>query len=210
MAKHIVLLGKPGAGKGTFSAQIKEVFPEIVHISTGDIFRENLKNETSLGLKAKEYMEKGELVPDSITNSMVKDRLTESKDKSWILDGYPRNIEQAKFLSDITSIDKVILLSVDDSIIIKRILGRYTCDNCGAIFNKYFMKPEKEGICDECGAEIEFKQRSDDNEETLQKRLDVYKENVDPIIEYYKEKEIFEEIDYETVLSEDQIKEILG
>ena len=129
--KHIILLGPPGAGKGTFSSQVKEVLPDIIHVSTGDIFRENLKNETPLGLKAKSYMDEGKLVPDEITNDMVKKSFDEISDKSWVLDGYPRNLNQAEFLSEITTIDSVILLSVDHKILIKRILGRYSCPNCG-------------------------------------------------------------------------------
>ncbi|MBY8982589.1 MAG: nucleoside monophosphate kinase, partial [Candidatus Lokiarchaeota archaeon] len=121
-AEHIVLLGLPGSGKGTFSSQIKEVIPDIVHVSTGDIFRENIKNNTPLGLKAKEFMDRGALVPDEITNNMIKNRLDELVNQSWILDGFPRNIKQTKYLSDFTEIDLVLLLSVDIEIIKKRIL----------------------------------------------------------------------------------------
>ena len=154
--KHIILMGPPGAGKGTFSSQVKDVLPAIIHVSTGDIFRENLKNETPLGLKAKSYMDEGKLVPDEITNDMVKKSLDEISDKSWVLDGYPRNLNQAEFLSTITNVDLVILLSVDHKILIKRILGRYSCPNCGEIYNKYFMKPKKKGTCDKCNSKIEF------------------------------------------------------
>ncbi len=206
--KHIILLGPPGAGKGTFSSQVKEVLPDIIHVSTGDIFRENLKNETPLGLKAKSYMDEGKLVPDEITNDMVKKTLDDISDKSWVLDGYPRNLNQAEFLSTITSIDSVILLSVDHKILIKRILGRYSCD-CGAIYNKFFMKPKKEGICDKCGERIEFKQRADDTEETLNNRLDVYEKNTKPLIDYYKDQGLVKEIDYTNKLSEDKVKEVI-
>jgi len=207
--KHIILLGPPGAGKGTFSSQVKEVLPDIIHVSTGDIFRENLKNETPLGLKAKSYMDEGKLVPDEITNDMVKKTLDEISDKSWVLDGYPRNLNQAEFLSKITTIDSVILLSVDHKILIKRILGRYSCPNCGAIYNKFFMKPKKEGICDKCGERIEFKQRADDTEETLNNRLDVYEKNTKPLIDYYKDQGLVKEIDYTNKLSEDKVKEVI-
>ncbi len=207
--KHIILLGPPGAGKGTFSSQVKEVLPDIIHVSTGDIFRENLKNETPLGLKAKSYMDEGKLVPDEITNDMVKKTLDDISDKSWVLDGYPRNLNQAEFLSTITSIDSVILLSVDHKILIKRILGRYSCPNCGAIYNKFFMKPKKEGICDKCGERIEFKQRADDTEETLNNRLDVYEKNTKPLIDYYKDQGLVKEIDYTNKLSEDKVKEVI-
>lgn len=207
--KHIILLGPPGAGKGTFSSQVKEVLPDIIHVSTGDIFRENLKNETPLGLKAKSYMDEGKLVPDEITNDMVKKTLDDISDKSWVLDGYPRNLNQAEFLSKITTIDSVILLSVDHKILIKRILGRYSCPNCGAIYNKFFMKPKKEGICDKCDERIEFKQRADDTEETLNNRLDVYEKNTKPLIDYYKDQGLVKEIDYTNKLSEDKVKEVI-
>ncbi len=207
--KHIILLGPPGAGKGTFSSQVKEVLPDIIHISTGDIFRENLKNETPLGLKAKSYMDEGKLVPDEITNDMVKKSLDDISDKSWVLDGYPRNLNQAEFLSTITSIDSVILLSVDHKILIKRILGRFSCPNCGEIYNKYFIKPKKKGICDKCNSKIEFKQRPDDTKETLNNRLDVYEKNTKPLIDFYKDQGLVKEIDYTNKLSEDKIKEVI-
>lgn len=207
--KHIILLGPPGAGKGTFSSQVKEVLPDIIHVSTGDIFRENLKNKTPLGLKAKSYMDEGKLVPDEITNDMVKKSLDEISDKAWVLDGYPRNLNQAEFLSTITNVDLVILLSVDHKILIKRILGRYSCPNCGEIYNKYFMKPKKKGICDKCNSKIEFKQRADDTKETLNNRLDVYEKNTKPLIDYYKDQGLVKEIDYTNKLSEDKVKEVI-
>ncbi|MFX0032969.1 MAG: adenylate kinase [Candidatus Hodarchaeota archaeon] len=209
--KRIVLFGPPGAGKGTFSAQIKQVLPEIIHISTGDIFRENLKNETSLGLEAKKFMEKGELVPDRIVIEMIKDRLNREdvKDNGFVLDGFPRTLSQAEALSDITEIDFVILLKVDEEIIIKRILGRYSCPNCGELYNKYFMKPKKEGTCDKCGASIKFEQRSDDNEEILRNRLNVYKENAKPLLDYYKSKGTVKEINYENKLTEEEVRRVL-
>jgi len=211
LAKHILIFGPPGAGKGTFSSQILKVFPEINHISTGDIFRENLKNQTSLGLKAKGYMDKGELVPDSLTNELVKDRLEKTVGKSWLLDGYPRNLKQAEFLDEITKIDLFLLLDVSRDIIKKRILGRYSCKKCGEIFNKYTLPPKTEGICDKCGAEIKFEQRSDDNEETLKNRLDAYEKNAKPIIKYYKKKKILRKVNAENTLelTENDIKQIL-
>ena len=209
--KKLILFGPPGAGKGTFSGQIKKITPEIAHISTGDIFRENLKNKTPLGLKAKEYMDKGELVPDSLTNEIVKDRLEKIKDKSWILDGYPRNMNQVEFLENIAEIDLLLLLEISRDTIVKRILGRYGCNKCGEIYNKYTLPPKVEGICDKCGAEIKFEQRSDDNEETLKKRLDAYEKNAKPIIKYYKKKGKLKKIDAEDTLkfSNDDIKDII-
>ena len=209
--KHYIIFGPPGGGKGTFSGQIKKIVPDIVHISTGDIFRENLKNNTPLGLKAKEYMDKGELVPDSLTNEIVKDRLEQIKDKSWVLDGYPRNMNQVEFLESIAEIDLFLLLQVSRDIIFKRILGRYGCNNCGEIYNKYTLPPKVEGICNKCGAEIKFEQRSDDNEETLKNRLDTYEKNAKPLIKYYKKRGKLKKVDATDTLSftEDDIKHII-
>ncbi len=209
--KKIILFGPPGAGKGTFSAQIRDALPEIIHISTGDIFRENLKGETPLGLKAKKYMDKGELVPDDVVIDMIKDRLKKKdvKKHGFVLDGFPRTYTQAEALNNITKIDYVILLKVDEDIIIKRILGRYSCPNCGEIYNKYFMKPKAEGVCDKCGASIKFEQRSDDNEETLRNRLNVYKENANPILEFYRIKGKVKEVTYENKLTEQEVKKVL-
>lgn len=209
--KHYIIFGPPGGGKGTFSGQIKKIVPDIVHISTGDIFRENLKNKTPLGLKAKEYMDKGDLVPDSLTNEIVKDRLEKIKNDSWILDGYPRNLNQVEFLENIAEIDLLLLLQVSREIIFKRILGRYGCNNCGEIYNKYTLPPKVEGICDKCGAEIEFRQRSDDTEETLKNRLDTYEKNAKPIIKYYKKKGKLKKVDATDTLkyTDEDIKNIV-
>lgn len=216
--KKLVLFGPPGAGKGTFSSQIKKILPEIVHLSTGDIFRENLKNKTKLGKQAKGYMEKGELVPDEIVIDMIEERLNREdvRKNGFILDGFPRTIEQAKALSEITEIDLFLLLDVPRDILKKRILGRFSCDECGKIYNKYTLKPEKKigedkWICDKCGTKIEFKQRSDDTEETLEKRFDVYEENAKPVIDYYKEKGKLKRVNAENTieLSKNEIKEII-
>jgi len=208
-----ILFGPPGSGKGTFSSQIKKVLPSIVHISTGDIFRENLKNETPLGKKAKSYMDKGELVPDEVVIDMVRDRLNKEdvKENGYILDGFPRTLPQAKALSEICDPDLLLLLEVDRDIITKRILGRYSCKKCGAIYNKYTLPPKEEGICDKCGAEIKFEQRSDDNEETLKNRLDTYEKNAKPVIKYYKKKGLLKRVNAENTLSfsEEEIKDIL-
>jgi adenylate kinase len=214
--RGIVIFGPPGAGKGTFASVIKNIIPDIIHVSTGDIFRENLKNETPLGKKAKEYMEAGELVPDSLTNELVKDKLSQIEDKSWILDGYPRNMSQVEFLDENVDVDLFLLLEVPRDIIKKRILGRFSCPECGEIYNKYTLQPKKQigenkWICDQCGAEIEFQQRSDDSEETLEKRLDVYEQNAKPIIEHYKKKGILKKVDAQNTLelSKDEIRDIL-
>jgi adenylate kinase len=211
--KKLILFGPPGAGKGTFSGQIKKVAPEIIHISTGDIFRENLKNETSLGLKAKNYMDKGELVPDDVTIEMVRDRLNREdvKKNGFILDGFPRTLPQAEALSEIIEIDLLLLLQVSRDIIFKRILGRYGCNSCGEIYNKYTLPPKVEGICDKCGAKIKFEQRSDDNEETLKNRLDAYEKNAKPLIKYYKKKGKLKKVDATDTLkySSEEIKNII-
>ncbi len=212
--KKLILFGPPGAGKGTFSSQIKKVVTEIVHISTGDIFRENLKNETPLGLKAKSYMDKGELVPDEVVIDMVRDRLNkeDAKKSGFILDGFPRTLHQAEALSEITEVDLLLLLQVSRDIIFKRILGRYSCNNCGEIYNKYTLPTKVEGICDKCGAEIKFEQRSDDNEETLKSRLDAYEKNAKPLIKYYKKRGKLKKVDATDTLSftDDDIKQIIG
>ncbi|MFX0039800.1 MAG: adenylate kinase [Promethearchaeota archaeon] len=211
--KKLILFGPPGAGKGTFSGQIKKVVPEIIHISTGDIFRENLKNETPLGLKAKSFMNKGELVPDDITIEMVRNRLNKDdvKQNGFILDGFPRTLVQAEALTDITEIDLLLLLQVSRDIIFKRISGRYGCNSCGEIYNKYTLPPKVEGICDKCGAEIKFEQRGDDNEETLKSRLDAYEKNAKPLIKYYKKRGKLKIVDATDTLSftKDDIKKII-
>ncbi|KKN36272.1 hypothetical protein LCGC14_0775210 [marine sediment metagenome] len=216
--KKLILFGPPGAGKGTFSGQIKKILPEITHISTGDIFRENLKNETPLGLKAKEYMAKGELVPDEVVIEMVKDRLNQEdvKENGFILDGFPRTLEQAEALDSITDIDLLLLLDLDRSIITQRILGRFGCNECGEIYNKFTLRPkikkdENQWICDKCKSEVNFKQRNDDTEETLKTRLDTYEKNAKPIIEIYKKRGKLKEIDATNTLKykDDEIKSIL-
>ncbi|MHA2391319.1 MAG: adenylate kinase family protein [Promethearchaeota archaeon] len=199
--------------EGTFSGQIKEVLPDIAHVSTGDIFRENLKNKTPLGIKAKSYMDKGELVPDDVTIEMVRERLEkyDAKTNGFILDGFPRTVPQAEALSGITEVDLLLLLQVSRDIIFKRILGRYGCRNCGEIYNKYTLPPKVEGTCDKCGAEIKFEQRSDDNEETLKNRLDAYEKNAKPLIKYYKKKGKLKKVDATDTLkyTKDEIKDII-
>lgn len=207
-----VLFGPPGGGKGTFARQIKTVLPKIPHISTGDIFRENLRNKTELGLKAKKYMDDGALVPDDVVIDMIKDRLSQNdvKESGFLLDGFPRTIEQAEALDEITDIDAFLLLEVSRDIIMKRLTGRVSCAKCNEIYNIYTLPPKKEGICDKCGAEL--KHRSDDTEETVNNRLDVYKKNAEPIIEHYKNKNLLQKIDSTDTLamSEEEIKGAIG
>ncbi len=180
---RLIFLGPPGSGKGTQAELLADKL-DIPHISTGDIFRDNIKKETDLGKKAKEYIDKGQLVPDHVTNYMVKGRL--EKLDGYILDGYPRTIPQAKFLDCIQDIDKVVEFELSDKEVIKRISGRRTCKKCGAMYHIVWNPPKKKGVCDECGSALI--QRSDDKPETIKKRLEVYKKQTAPLIDYYSDK----------------------
>ena len=186
---RLLLVGPPGAGKGTQAVHLAKHFA-IPHISTGDIFRANIKGSTELGLLAKSYMDKGELVPDSVTNDMVADRLTKDDTKNgFLLDGYPRNLEQAKYIDGVLKergipLQFVLEFQLDNSEIVKRLSGRRVCKSCGAIFHIIFEKPKTEGICDKCGGELY--QRDDDKESVIQNRLDIYDAQTAPIINYYK------------------------
>ncbi|WP_324822117.1 adenylate kinase [Sinanaerobacter sp. ZZT-01] len=186
---NLVLLGPPGAGKGTQATQIAEKY-NIPHISTGDIFRKNVKEGTPLGKKAQEYMSKGELVPDDLVIELVEDRLTEDDCKNgFLLDGFPRTVYQAEkfdvYLKEKNSvIDKVLDIDVEKDILIDRMIGRRVCKNCGATYHVKNMPPKKEGICDVCGGEIY--QRADDTLETVSNRLQVYLEQTSPLIDYYE------------------------
>jgi len=186
---RLILVGPPGAGKGTQAVHLAAHY-KIPHISTGDIFRANLKNGTELGKKAQGFMDRGELVPDSVTNEMVKDRLENSDvANGFLLDGFPRNTNQAQVLDSILAdkkmpLDAVLELSIDNSEIIKRLSGRRTCQNCAATFHNDFEKPKQAGVCDKCGGQLY--QRQDDKEEVISRRLEIYAEQTKPIITYYK------------------------
>jgi adenylate kinase len=186
---RLILVGPPGAGKGTQAVHLAAHYG-IPHISTGDIFRDNMKNETELGLLAKSYVDRGELVPDSVTNEMVKDRLTHADaQEGFLLDGFPRNVLQAEVLRAVlaqasTPLDAVLELALEDSEIIARLSGRRTCKNCNASFHVIYEKPAVDGICDKCQGELY--QREDDSEAVIARRLEVYAEQTKPIIAFYR------------------------
>lgn len=186
---NLILLGPPGAGKGTQAAKIIEKY-EIPHISTGDIFRENIKEGTPLGKKAQEYMNRGELVPDSLVIEIATDRLTKDDCKEgFLLDGFPRTVEQAealdKFLAeDGKKVDHVLNIDVEADILMKRLTGRRVCKGCGATFHITNIPPKVEGVCDVCGEELY--QRDDDTEETVANRIEVYNSQTKPLIDYYE------------------------
>jgi adenylate kinase len=194
----IIMLGAPGAGKGTQAKQIAGKY-NIPHISTGDIFRANIKNGTDLGKKAKEYMDQGLLVPDELTCDLVMDRISHDDCKNgFVLDGFPRTIPQAEALDEALkkigqSMDFAINVDVPDSHIVNRMSGRRACLGCGATYHVVAIPPKKEGICDICGAELVL--RDDDKPETVQKRLDVYHEQTQPLIDYYKKAGILKSVD---------------
>lgn len=194
----IIMLGAPGAGKGTQAKMIADKFG-IPHISTGDIFRANIKNGTELGTKAKEYMDQGLLVPDELTCDLVVDRISQDDCKNgFILDGFPRTIPQAECLTNALkerddSMDYAVNVHVPDENIITRMSGRRACLNCGATYHIVNIPTKVEGICDRCGSEVVL--RADDEPETVKKRLDVYHDQTQPLIEYYENQGILRTVD---------------
>ena len=194
----IIMLGAPGAGKGTQAAQIAEKY-HIPPISTGDIFRANLKQGTPLGLKAKEYMDQGLLVPDDLTCDLVVDRIAQpDAANGYVLDGFPRTIPQAEALTKALEargekIDFAIDVEVPDENIVNRMSGRRACAKCGATYHIVFNPTKQEGVCDSCGGELIL--RDDDKPETVQKRLGVYHDQTQPLIEYYTAAGVLHEID---------------
>ena len=208
----IIMLGAPGAGKGTQAKKIAEKCG-IPHISTGDIFRANIKNGTELGKKAKTYMDQGLLVPDELVCDLVVDRIQQDDcKKGYILDGFPRTIPQAESLDKAlqaigAKMDDAIDVEVPDENIVKRMGGRRACVGCGATYHLVYAPTKKEGICDACGGELIL--RDDDKPETVQKRLGVYHEQTQPLIDYYKNQGILREVDG-SVDMEDVFKEILN
>ncbi|MHA1748976.1 MAG: adenylate kinase family protein [Promethearchaeota archaeon] len=212
---NIILLGAPGSGKGTLSKLIRKYIP-ITHVSTGDIFRQNIKGGTVLGIKAKKYIDAGELVPDSIVIEMLRERLNKNdvKGHGFILDGYPRTYFQAKALDDFAKVDLIIVLEVDKNDLKKRILGRRSCPNCGRIYNIFNdkLKPRNDEICDDCN--IPLDKRSDDNEDLIEARWNAYQKELESILDYYEKKEgyIIKKIDTKYVLdySEDDFKKLIS
>jgi len=200
---NLVLVGPPGAGKGTQAVRLQEAY-EIPHISTGDMFRKAIKEETELGKKAKEYIDQGELVPDEVTIGIVRERLAQDDcQQGFILDGFPRTVNQADALNTIladmnTSLDAVINIKVSDAEVIDRLSGRRICKSCGASYHVKFNPPKVAGVCDECGGELY--QREDDNSNTIQQRLNVYSEQTSPLINYYQELDLLRTVNGEDSL----------
>lgn len=211
---YIIMLGAPGSGKGTIGKGICDKF-NLVHLSTGDIFRDEIKRETELGKKANEYISKGQLVPDEITIAMVQGKV--EKLDGVLLDGFPRTIEQAEALKKYLehkekSVTAVIELNVPDEDIVKRTSSRIVCPNkeCGTAFNTIFMPPKVEGICDNCGTELV--KRADDNPDTIRKRLGIYHAETENLIDYYNKEQLLEKIDiniYSPTTREDSTAEAI-
>ncbi|HJE20061.1 adenylate kinase [Aliicoccus persicus] len=195
---NIIIMGLPGAGKGTQAEKIIQEF-QIPHISTGDMFRLAMKQETELGLKAKSYMDNGDLVPNEVTIGIVKERLSQSDAKEgFLLDGFPRTIEQAEALNDImkelnTSIDRTIFIDVPEEELMNRLTGRRICSSCGKAYHLVFNPPKVEGVCDLDGAKLY--QRDDDNPETVANRLEVNVKQTQPLIDFYKDQGVFVNVD---------------
>ena len=183
---NFIFLGPPGAGKGSLAVKVAEDY-KIPHISTGDIFRANIKAQTPLGVKVKAIIDSGSLVSDELTFELVKDRLAQDDCKNgYILDGFPRTIPQAEMLEKLVEDVKVVNFEIKDEIVIRRLSTRRVCKACGANFNVLTLPPKVEGICDKCGGELY--QRDDDKQESIMHRMDVYREQTEPLINFYKNK----------------------
>jgi adenylate kinase len=188
---RILLLGAPGAGKGTQSERLAATY-DVDHITTGDALRANRDMETEYGTP-REFMEAGELVPDPVVNEIVVEALSAAD--GFVLDGYPRNLDQAEYLADQTTLDHVVYLDVSEAELVDRLTGRRVCSDCGTNYHVDFDPPSEPGVCDECGGELV--QRDDDAEETVRERLRVYRENTEPVVEHYRERGVLSEVDGE-------------
>ena len=211
----LLIMGRPGAGQGTQAANIKEYY-NIPHISTGDMFRAAIKNETKLGLTAKGYMDKGQLVPDEVTIGIVQERLLEDDcKKGFLLDGFPRTIAQAEALETFLKangivLDAVLDVNVPAEILVRRMVGRRVCKGCGATFHVEFNAPKQEGICDVCGTPLI--QRADDTYETANSRLEVYDNNTAPLLDFYNTRGLLKTVNGDQALDKvfEDIKNVLG
>ncbi len=211
----LLIMGRPGAGKGTQAANIKEYY-NIPHISTGDMFRAAIKNETKLGLLAKSFMDKGQLVPDEVTIGIVQERLLEDDcKKGFLLDGFPRTIAQAEALETFLKdngivLDAVLDVNVPAEILVRRMVGRRVCKGCGATFHVEFNAPKQEGICDVCGTPLI--QRADDTYETANSRLEVYDNNTAPLLDFYNTRGLLKTVNGDQALDKvfEDIKNVLG
>lgn len=187
-----IFLGAPGSGKGSYASRIAPK-RNIPHISTGDLFRENIKQETGIGLTAKGYMDKGELVPDEVVVGMLKERIEQKDCKNgFILDGFPRTIPQAQMLKDITDMDIVVNMNVPNEVIVQRLSSRISCKDCGEIFNLRDLNPKEKGVCDKCQGEVI--RRADDEPEVVQNRLKTYQEKTAPLIDFYEKQGILRHV----------------
>lgn len=197
----IVLFGPPGAGKGTQAARISDS-TGLPQVSTGDMLRAAVKNGTQTGLAAKQYMDAGKLVPDSIIIDLIKERVQEPDAINGVMfDGFPRTVPQAEALANITTVTHVIAIEVPDERIVDRICGRYSCASCGAVYHDSFNPTSVDGVCDECGGN-EMKRRADDNESTVLQRLSAYHEQTSPLADWYENKGIFHRIDGDRVIDQ--------
>jgi len=197
---NLIFLGPPGAGKGTLAVRAVEILG-IPQISTGSIFRAAIADGTPLGLKVKSIIDAGKLVDDETTIALVKERLTKDDvKKGYILDGFPRTIPQAEALAGFSNVDKVINFDIPDSGVLERLGGRRVCRKCGYNFHAVFNKPKKEGVCDYCGGEVYI--RDDDKSEAVQKRLEVYRAQTAPLIDYYRNKGLLLDIDAKPMVDE--------
>ena len=191
MDARIVLLGPPGSSKGTQAERLEDELG-FVRLSTGDLLREAVRKQTELGKQAKEFMDKGQLVPNELVIGLMKERI-DNMEGGYILDGFPRTVEQADVLESITSIDHAINLDVDDEELVSRLTKRRSCPECNAVFHLLYKPPKTEGVCDRCNGELY--QRSDDTEETVRNRLKVYRESTFPLIEFYEKRGVLRNID---------------